>query len=480
MDTADSQPVRSALSLVDEVGTVFFTPDRVLRGIHPSSAGLVEALLASGLPAELAGRGLMPAVARSERQLPGYAFVLETSRLPVITYPGEWSYGMLRDAALLVLEVNRLANTFGYELKDCHPFNVLFDGPRPCYVDLGSLVPRIAGARGWIAREDFIRTYEYPLQMWADGGAFLARHSIASGDSMSHADHGLYRWPWLRWAGIKAYQKVVTQWHRYRRLSYSPDESLRHKLPGFLAAVGCQLKNRGLLPWQDAGLEGLRRRTLRRKYRGPGGLWSSYQGQGRTSIQSPRFRRIMELIRESGATSSLELAGNQGLFSEELLRAGVVSRATCTDADERAVEAAYERTRSEGGALHVAVLDIIYSIMSPFDDPPVARLRSDAVIALAVTHHLLLTQGVPVEQVLRRIAAFAGRFVFIEFMPLGLWDGKDAVSVPAWYNLEWFRAAFAREFELWHEELLEPNRVVFCGRLRARQPSGESSRPSES
>ncbi len=472
MDTIASPPVRSALSLVDEVGTVFFTPDRVLRGIHPASAGLVEALLGSGLPDELAARGLMPAVSRSERHLPGYAFVLETARLPVITFPGEWSYGMLRDAAVLVLEVNRLANTFGYELKDCHPFNVLFDGPRPCYVDLGSLVPRVAGARGWVARESFIRTYEYPLQIWADGGTFLARHAIAAGDCLSHADHGLYRWPWLRWAGIKAYQEAVTQWHRYRRLSYAPDERIRRKLPGVLATAVCAVKNHGWLPWQDAGLEGLRRRALRRKYRGPGGYWSGYQDQGRTSMQSPRFRRILELIRESGATSSLELAGNQGLFSAELLRTGVVARATCTDADERAVDAAYERTRSERGALHTAVLDLVYSIMSPFDDPPVARLRSDAVIALAVTHHLLLTQGVPVDQVLRRIAAFAGRFVFIEFMPLGLWDGTNESSVPDWYNLEWFRAAFVREFELWHEELLEPNRVLFCGRLRMPPPVG--------
>jgi hypothetical protein len=240
------------------------------------------------------------------------------------------------------------------------------------------------------------------------------------------------------------------------------------------------LKKRGLLPWQDAGLERLRRRVLRRKYRGPGGFWSSYQNSDRTSMQSPRFRRIAELIRECGATSSLELAGNQGLFSEELLRAEIVARATCTDADERAVDAAYERTRLAGGALHTAVLDIIYSIMSPFDDPPMARLRSDAVIALAVTHHLLLTQGVPVEQVLRRIAAFAGRFVFVEFMPLGLWDGAKAPPVPSWYNIEWFRAAFVREFDLWHEELLEPNRVLFCGRLRAPGRPAEGSRSPES
>ncbi len=51
-------------------------------------------------------------------------------------------------------------------------------------------------------------------------------------------------------------------------------------------------------------------------------------------------------------------------------------------------------------------------------------------------------------------------------MPLGLWDGKQAPPVPAWYNRDWVRTAFMREFELTHEEQLEENRVLFCGTLR--------------
>jgi hypothetical protein len=73
---------------------------------------------------------------------------------------------------------------------------------------------------------------------------------------------------------------------------------------------------------------------------------------------------------------------------------------------------------------------------------------------------------VPVGRVLRNIAAFSRAHVFIEFMPLGLWDGRQAPPVPEWYTLDWFRQAFVQEFEPWHEEAVEENRHLFCGRLR--------------
>lgn len=457
--------VRSPLSLVDDMGTVFFAPDRILRAVHPKSAAMVEALLDSGLPGELAARGLIPETRRSEVTMPGYAFVLEHPRLPVVTYPYEWSYGMLRDAAALVLEINGLANAHGYELKDCHAFNVVFDGPRPSYVDFGSLAPRPAGAKGWVAREEFARAYEYPLRIWSDGGGFLARRLMTAGGLMSHADHGLYRWPWLRWGGLRAYQRAVEQWHQYRQLSDATDDRIRKKFPHPWSGLICGLKRHGCLPWQGAGLKRLQARVLRRQRRATGSSWANYQGDA-AFVATGRFQRISELVRQSGAKSVIELAGNQGRFSEELLRTGVVQRAVCTDADELAVDQAYERSRVTGSALHTAVLDFIYPATDPYCELPATRLRGDTVLALAVSHHVLLTQQVPVERLLRCVGAYATRNVLVEFMPLGLWDRRNTPARPDWYTLNWFRAAFQQEFELWHEESLEENRHLFCGRLR--------------
>jgi hypothetical protein len=189
-------------------------------------------------------------------------------------------------------------------------------------------------------------------------------------------------------------------------------------------------------------------------------------------VATARFRRVIELLRKAEATSVIELGGNQGWLSEQLLRDGVVTSAICTDADELAVDRAYERTKAAGSRLHTAVLDFIFPLTVACDEPARVRLRADAACALALTHHLLLTQKIPIRQVLRSIAAHSRRLVFVEFMPLGLWDGHRAPPIPDWYRLDWFRAAFAREFNLVHEEPIEENRVLFCGTLR--NPAPES------
>jgi hypothetical protein len=94
------------------------------------------------------------------------------------------------------------------------------------------------------------------------------------------------------------------------------------------------------------------------------------------------------------------------------------------------------------------------------------RFGSEAVVALAITHHLLLGQNLAIEHVLKIIAAFSRRYVFIEFMPKGLYNGRFAPPVPAWYSLDWFRNALQAEIDILLEEKLEENRILFVGELK--------------
>jgi hypothetical protein len=459
------------LSLVDDAGTVFRWHDRVLRGVKEAAAERMQALLDSGLLTDLMERGWIPRCRKADVRIQGFSLVIEQDLLPVVTYPYEWSYGMLRDAAIRVLDINSLARAHGWELKDCHGFNIVFDGPQPLWVDLGSFVPRAKRARGWLAYEQFLRFFEYPLWIWSHGGEFTARRMVAVSEPMSHVDYGLYRWPWMRWAGAGFYQKLMTRWHHeYRHISRVSDDKIRARLPALFGGLVCFMNERGWLPFQEVPERRMRARTLRRRRRGPRGFWSDYQGSNAQFVATGRFRCIIELLRQAGAESVIELGGNQGWLSEQLLRDGVVKSAICTDADEPAVDRAYERTKAATGRLHTAVLDFIFPLAVPYCEPARARLRADAVCALAVTHHLLLTQKIPIRPVLQTIAAHSRRLVFVEFMPLGLWDGRRAPPIPDWYRLDWFREAFVREFDLVHEESLEENRILFCGTLRKPAP----------
>lgn len=465
MESSDL-PQRSLLSYADHAGPVYFTPHRVLRAVPAEAEGRMRALLESGLPDALAARGLMPATRVSAETLPGSRYVIEHPRLPLVTYPYEWSFEMLRAAARCVLETNLLANDFGYELGDCQPFNVVFDGPHPRYVDLGSLELRRPGLADWGAFETFVRSYEYPLRIWEDGGEFIARRLLAASEQMSHADYGIYRWPWVRGGAARYYQKGCHYWFRYRQLARVPPERIEMRLPRLLRGAMHRTIQSGLLPWQRVDLRKMQRWVAARRRRGPRGSWGDYQGGRAAFVDTPRFQRVAAIVASQGLDSIVELGGNQGYFCDLLLESGAVRTALCTDADETAIDQAYLRAIRAGTGLRTAVLDFVNPMASPAGDPPPVRLRCDGVVALALTHHLLLSQRIPVERLLQTIARYARRFAAVEFMPLGLWDGTKAPPVPSWYRLEWFREHFAREFEITHDESLEVNRHLFCGRPR--------------
>ena len=96
----------------------------------------------------------------------GWAAVLEHERVPVISYPYEWSFGMLRDAALLQLDLTLAALDEEMTLKDATPFNVQWMGARPTFIDVGSFTTYTPGDP-WAGYRQFCETFLYPLLLQA-------------------------------------------------------------------------------------------------------------------------------------------------------------------------------------------------------------------------------------------------------------------------------------------------------------------------
>jgi hypothetical protein len=202
-------------------------------------------------------------------------------------------------------------------------------------------------------------------------------------------------------------------------------------------------------------------------------VWANYQGDlSLHSSLTPRFRRIIDMVSGLKARDAFEVAGNQGALSEALLQHGAVSSVICSDNDEHAVDAMYLRMKTRGRR---GITPLVHNAMMP--DPIRCQgardLSADVVIALALTHHLLLTQGYRLDAVIDRIAAFGRRHMIIEFMPRGLWNGTSGPPVPSWYTQEWFAAGIERSGKILLQEKLEENRVVFLVELaRARAQDG--------
>ena len=105
--------------------------------------------------------------------------VLEHERIPFISYPYEWTFGMLRSAAILHLEVLLAALDEGFTTKDGYAFNVQFRGSSPVFIDIGSFEP-VGDGGPWVGYRQFCQTMLYPLMIEAHLGIPFQRHPSRS------------------------------------------------------------------------------------------------------------------------------------------------------------------------------------------------------------------------------------------------------------------------------------------------------------
>ena len=458
----------SSLSTCDDVGRVFHWRGGIYRGIKAQGTKQVHALFESGCLNELIERGLFPRYQITDHALEGFAFVVKHEAIPILTYPHEWSFDMFRDAALAALEVGSIAARYGWSLKDCHPYNVLFYGARPMFVDLGSFT-QTHGRGGLIVDTAFLNLYWYPLAIWAAGDSFLARRVIScANEMMSDVSWALYQHPTLRGRSRQRINRVM----RRRTSLLSRGANILDYRPSLRRAATSMVNHlpAELLVYRP---ELMRQKIMNLKPPTPASEWHDYQGEyfdGDERKTTARFNRIVEIIQSLDCDSVVELAGNRGLLSLLLYEKTSVQSILSTDNDSNATNLFHLDCRSLGAPsdkiMQSAVLNFMVPELNFYTVPPPDRFRADIVTALAITHHLILTQNFDVKEILRTIAGYTRRFALVEFMPLGLWNGETAPPLPEWYTLEWFQQAFKEWFELVSVEQVEANRVLHLGRLR--------------
>ena len=145
-----------------------FTRDGVLyRQVNSSAAAAYDTLMSSGLYAALVDAGDLVSHEEMDPALSfdGRAYrVLKPKPVPFVSYPYEWCFSELKDAALLTLRLQRTAMRFGMSLKDATAFNVQFDEGRPVWIDTLSFEPLRKGAP-WVAYRQFCEFFVAPLAL---------------------------------------------------------------------------------------------------------------------------------------------------------------------------------------------------------------------------------------------------------------------------------------------------------------------------
>lgn len=459
-----------SISTRDDTGRVFYWRDRIFRAINHDALETVKDMFSGGMIDELVNNNLFPRSWITDCKLDGYGLVIEHERIRPVIYPYEWSFSMLKDATIAVLKVNMIARKYGYQTKDCHGFNILFDGRHPKFLDLGSFVKIEDGSACWPAYEEFKRFYYYPLFIWGNGDEHIARRMLTGGSVMPHYSYLLYRYSSLRLLGPDFLEKLTTLYYGFIKISSVSPDVIKKRFPGNFGDILVYLKLKGLLPLQSVDFPSLIRKIQKISKKSHKTPWADYHNElydGEERLKStPRFDRIINIIKDLKVKSVLELGGNQGVFLRLLLERTNVESAICTDYDDHAVEICYLNSKKYNNKLATANLNFMIPLALMWHESPAERFKADAVLALAVTHHLILSHNFQIDLVFKTVAAYSKKYVFIEFMPLGLWDGKTAPPVPPWYTIDWFRSSFEKYFNIILEEKVWENRVLFVGELK--------------
>ncbi|MDP7385156.1 MAG: methyltransferase, partial [Nitrospinota bacterium] len=152
---------RAPGSFRDPESTVFFDGDRVHRRLSEEALRHWRDFRDSNAAAALYGDGALVETKEVEKE--GQIF-LEHARVPLISYPYEWSFGMMKDAAASTLGIVDKLLESGFILKDATPFNIQFTGHKPVFIDIGSIV-KYEEASGWVGYAQFLETFLYPLMV---------------------------------------------------------------------------------------------------------------------------------------------------------------------------------------------------------------------------------------------------------------------------------------------------------------------------
>jgi ribosomal protein L11 methylase PrmA len=405
--------LRDAGSFRDPGGTVLVAADRVFRTVMPLAAADYESTRRTGIVADLAAHGLVVEERPVAREMLGAAgerasYVVEHPKLPFISYPYEWCFHALKDAALLHLDVHLRCLERGVTLSDASAYNIQFRGPQPVFIDTLSFRPYRDGEI-WTAHRQFCDQFLNPLLLRALLGI---PHNAWYRGSMEGipVDHLANALPLRAKLSPNVLKHVVLHalLERSSRAQRPAGEIRQMRLP--LEAFRAML--RGLRDWLS---------RLEPKDGGKS-VWRDYAEVN--SYSSDETRRKAEFVRRFAAATRpaqlWDLGCNTGEYSRAALQAGA---RLCIgfDFDLGALERAYLRARAEG--LNLLPLHLDATNPSPSQGwaqherkGMQERGPADAVLALAFVHHLAVAKNVPLDYVVDWLVGLA-RAGVIEFVP---------------------------------------------------------------
>lgn len=433
---------RHPSSFKDPAGFVFEYGGQVYRQVNQYYARQFEHLINSGLYEQLTQRGeLIPhqQLDRNLTQSKEWYTTLLPEPVDYISYPYEWCFEQLRDAAQLTLGMVRTAVQHSMILKDATPFNVQFHKGKPVFIDTLSF-DLYNPKQPWIAYRQFCQSFLFPLYL---------EHYLKTDIQkiLSSYIDGIPVDFIARLLPLKSRLSLGVWLHVYLQQTANGSQK-----PG--KAAETRFSRKKLMDLVSHLTNIIQHFPAERIYNS---TWSNYYED--TILSQEYLREKENIVREfCGATKSktvLDLGANDGHFSK--LFAGYGMQVVATDADSRCIARLYQEVKKNK---ITNILPLILDIANPspaigFQNRERAafheRIQTGLVAALALIHHLVIGRNISLPALAEYFNNIAPELI-IEFVPK---EDKKVQQMLATrpdtfadYNQTTFEAGFSKYFEI--------------------------------
>jgi len=386
-------------SFRDRDGRIYRLGNRIIRGISASALEDFQKLQGTKFYQRFQEKGQLVAsqlLAPDEVSLPGeekqrWAAFIEHERIPVISYPYEWTFGMLRDAATLQLDLVEAAILEGMTLKDATPYNIQFVSGKPVFIDIPSFETLPPGTP-WSGYRQFCEMFLFPLMLQAYKGVHfqpLMRANIDGVGIQTAAQlfgfRDRFRYGVLSHVWLQA---------KLDRRHGSTSQDVRSELRS--AGVNKEL----IL----ANVRKIRKLLAKLSWQGDGSEWGGYEDFHNYSESDHALKEsfINDSVESSGAKMVWDVGCNTGQFSR--IAARHAEQVLAMDLDHFAVERLYLETLKDD---QKNILTLLQNVADPSPNwgwrnrertELRSRAKPDLLLCLALIHHVVITANVPLEE----------------------------------------------------------------------------------
>jgi len=443
--------LKQPASFRDPSGFVFEQNGILYRQVNQVYREHYDHLINSGLYDVLIQRGLM--VPHQEinnvKGLNDAYKILEPSHINFISYPYEWSFSQLKDAALLTLEIQRIALNHHMTLKDASAYNVQFFFSRPIFIDTLSFEKYQEG-QPWAAYRQFCQHFLAPLSLMAQKNISLNKLLAVhiDGIPLDLTSSLLPRSTWFN-VGLALHVHIHAKTQKaFSSTDHMNNDKTRRQMP---------VSKNGLI----GILDGLQKTITKLKWKTTGTEWGEYYGVTNYSESAFQHKKnIVEKYIEIATPRNVwDLGGNVGVFSRIASNMNIPT--VSFDIDPLAVEINYREVLEKKEKF---LLPLLLDLTNP--SPGLGwncserssifqRGPADCILALALIHHLSISNNVPFENLSDFFSKIC-KSLIVEFIPKDdsqiqrLLRSRKDIFVD--YSQKNFEAAFMRHFNIKHAE----------------------------